>query len=237
MTRWWSVVVAGAAVTLLFVWLGRLAGVPAQTLISVGAALAALMWAAVLVTVPWNLYFAARGVVAGMARSRERGIDVLAKDEDEARVIARRMLGFAIAAHMVSAGVTAVAAHIAGEVVGLYVAGLFLLSTAARPSGAYFAHLRERITTLGRDSTFPHDDVVSLRAQVHGLQTQLQSLEAAREADEDAARRRAEEVAQLRRSIDRMTRRFEDTVDGMSNHQELITGLRALVRMIRSEPV
>jgi hypothetical protein len=237
MTRWWSVVVAGAAATLLFVWLGRLAGVPAQTLFSVGAALAALTWTVVLVTVPWNLYFAARGVVAGMILSRERGIAVAAHQESEARRIARRMLPFAIGAHVLTAAVTAVAAYVSEELVGYYVAGLFLLSTAARPAGAYFAHLRQRITVLGRESSYPRDDVVTLRTELRELTARVAELAETQRATDEETRRRAAEVAELRRSIERMTRRFEDTVDGMSDHQELLTGLRALVRMVRSEPV
>ena len=31
-------------------------------------------------------------------------------------------------------------------------------------------------------------------------------------------------------------RRIEATLDGLSEHQELLAGLRALVRMVRSEP-
>ena len=34
-----------------------------------------------------------------------------------------------------------------------------------------------------------------------------------------------------------MVRRIEATLDGISDHQELLSGLRALVRMVRSEPV
>jgi hypothetical protein len=34
-----------------------------------------------------------------------------------------------------------------------------------------------------------------------------------------------------------MVRRIEATLDGISDHQELLAGLRALVRMVRSEPI
>ena len=33
-----------------------------------------------------------------------------------------------------------------------------------------------------------------------------------------------------------MVRRMEATLDGLSDQQELLAGLRALVRMVRSEP-
>src|SRR5215469_4070715 len=63
---WWAMVLGGAAAALLFAWLGRLAGVPLATLLAIGAGGVALAWLIVLVTVPWNLYFAARQVVADM---------------------------------------------------------------------------------------------------------------------------------------------------------------------------
>jgi hypothetical protein len=40
----------------------------------------------------------------------------------------------------------------------------------------------------------------------------------------------------LKRQIDQMVRRIEATLDGISDHQELLAGLHALVRMVRSEP-
>ena len=40
----------------------------------------------------------------------------------------------------------------------------------------------------------------------------------------------------LERQIGQMVRRIEATLDGISDHQELLAGLRALVRMVRSDP-
>ena len=66
------------------------------------------------------------------------------------------------------------------------------------------------------------------------LQTaDLTRLQDAQAADRDAARSRAEDLA---RRIDQIGRRIEDTLDGISDHQELQTGLRALIRMIRTNP-
>src|SRR5260370_5077228 len=92
--RWWAMVVAGAAAALLFAWLGRVAGVPLATLLYVGAGLAPFAWMIVLVTVPWNLYFAARQVLAEIAVSRERRIKVRAAQDPEVRPVAPRMLVF-----------------------------------------------------------------------------------------------------------------------------------------------
>jgi hypothetical protein len=268
LTRWWVVVVAAAGTALLFAWLGRLAGVSPEVLWTVGAAVAALTWAAVLVTVPWNLYFGARRVAAEQAESTGRGIVVRPERMAEARRIARWMLRFAIGGHIGTAAVTAVVAYATGEVVGYYLAGFFLLSTVLRPASAFFSHLRQRISTLEREATFPRDDVVTLKNRVVDLDRDLTALR--EQADQrltgvdDDLRRRAADLAHartqltadlarledaqatdraaartadddLRRTLDRVARHIEAALDGVSDHQELLTGLRALVRMIRAE--
>lgn len=273
MVRWWAVVVAGAAAALLFAWLGRVAGVSLSALVSIGAALAALMWTVVLVTWPWNLYFDARQVVVENAVSRERGITVASGQDLEAGRIARRMLWFAVGGHLGTALVTAVFAYVSGALTGYYLAGFYLLSTTARPAIAYFAHLRERITALQRASTHPRDDVATLTASVTSLTDAVETLrhqahEARETAAEDVRRTRAaltDDLAHLRQQtttdltrlenaqatdrgtartrdedlrgrIEHMARRIEATLDGISDHQELLTGMRALIRMIRAEP-
>jgi hypothetical protein len=263
MVRWWATVVVGAAAALLFAWLGKVAGVSLTTVVTIGAGLAALMWTVVLVTWPWNLYFEARHVTAENAVSRDRGIEVPPARDVEARRIARWMLRFALGGHLGTAAVAAAFAYVSGELVGYYLAGFYLLSTMVRPAVAYFGHLRDRITSLRRDSTHPRDDVVTLRASVKSLTdtveqlqqsfeesrtataddlerlrrqaaTDLTRLEGAQAGDRAAARDRDEA---LKARIEQMARRIEGTLDGISDHQELLTGIRALVRMIRTDPV
>ena len=259
---WWAMVLGGAAAALLFAWLGRLAGVPLATLLAVGASGVALAWLIVLVTVPWNLYFAARQVVADLAVSRERGVTVRAAQEAEAARLARRMLWLALGAHIGTAVVVAVTTYLSGTTAGYYFAGFYLLSTAIRPAVAYVAHVRERIRVLTRESTYPRDDVVALKHRVdratkavgelreelrrtrstlagdiaHARQllaTDLARVQDEQAADRTAARSRDDDLG---RRIDQMVRRIEATLDGISDHQELLTGLRALVRMIRPDP-
>ena len=265
----WFLVLVGAAVALLIAWLGHIVSVPVTTLLTVGAVIIALSWLIVLTTVPWNLYFAARRAAQEMAVSRERGIAVRPQYDEEAGRISRRMLWFALGAHLGTALAAAAIAFFSGNKVGYYIAGISLLSTAFRPAAAYFGHLRERIKVLSRESTHPRDDVATLRERadmiqqsVHKLRLDLQDagvdlrraesaladgiaharevltadlnrLQDAQAADRAAARSRDEDLG---RRIDQMVRRIEATLDGISDHQELLAGLRALVRMVRSDP-
>jgi len=260
---WWVLVLAGASVALLVAWAARVVRVPAVTLLTVAAVVVALSWLVVLVTVPWNLYFAARRAALQMAVSRDRGIAVRSAYDAEARRISKRMLRFALGGHVGTAIAATVIAYISGNKTGYYVAGIFLLATTFRPASAYFFHVRERIKVFTRESTHPRDDVITLRArmdEVSALARQtgddlhrtqatladtiehtrnllgadLSRLRQIQEADQAQARSRHDD---LKRQIDQMVRRIEATLDGISDHQELLAGLRALVRMVRSEPI
>ncbi len=234
-----------------------------------GAAVAGLCWLVFLVTVPWNLYFAARRAGAELALARERGISVRGASTAEAGTIARRMLSFALAAQAGTALAAAAISYLSGDWLGYYVAGLYLLSTAFRPAAAYFRHVRERIGVLTQQSTHPREDVATLNERLdtvtdrvddlrtglerltgdlrrtesaladgtaHARQlltTDLARLQDAQAADQLAARSRDEHLG---RRIDEMVRRIESTLDGVSDHQELLTGIRALVRMVRADP-
>jgi hypothetical protein len=62
--------------------------------------------------------------------------------------------------------------------------------------------------------------------------TDLSRIQERQEADRAEARSRH---VDLEHSIDQMARQVETTLDGISDHQEVLTGLRALVRLVRSD--
>jgi hypothetical protein len=266
---WWFLLLIGALAVLLIGWGTHVVRVAPATLLTIGAVVIALSWLIVLVSMPWNLYFAARRVVGEMAVSQERGIAVRAANDAEARRIARRMLWLALGGHLGSAAAAAVIASYSGNATGYYVAAIFGLSTTFRPAAAYLSHIRERIGVLTRESTHPREDVETIRGELDGIRQSLEQLRTdtrkgaddlrhteaaltdaiahartlltadlgrlkdAQEADRALARSRADEVE---RRVDQMTRRIEATLDGVSDHGELMAGLRALVRIVRSDP-
>src|SRR5215469_5313755 len=272
LVRWWAVLAAGTAASILIAWLARVAGVQLRTVLSIAGGAAALAWLILLLAVPWNLYFAARRVLAQMQVSGQRGIVVPESEEAEAGRIERRMLWFALGGHLLTALVTAVITFVSGARIGYYFAGFYLLSAAIRPAAAYFSHLRERIGALSRESLHPREDILTLRVELdiltdrvrqltyataeadrgaaddlrstgarladdlahvrQQLTTDVARVQDAQAADREAARSRDEDLG---RRIDRIARRIEDTIDGISDHQELQAGLRALVRMIRTD--
>jgi len=258
---WLALLVAGAAAALLVIWLGQLASVsPGELLTTVGVVVG-VCWLVALVTVPWNLFFSARRAQAETAVSRERGISVREADGAEAAQIAKRMLRFALGAHAVTAIAAALVAYLTGDGAGYYVAAVFLAATGVRPAAEYLAHIRKRIGALTLESRYPRDDVAALTERVDLLErkaratrVRLRRAEAAlgdgishardvlaadlarladAQADDSAAARARDD--DLGRRVDAMVRQVEGALDGISDHQELLIGLRALIRMIRSD--
>ncbi|MEW1844676.1 hypothetical protein AB0392_42610 [Nonomuraea angiospora] len=232
--KWW-LLLASLIVALLTVWLILYAGVAPSTLLSLGAGAISLLWLVVVLTVPWNLFLAARHVLHEIQVSREAGIEVARHREDEARRIARRMLVLAVSGHVVSAAVIAVVTFFAGAQLGYYFSGFYLLATAFRPIAAYTKHLRDRVRTLGQEVRYPRADVIALLDRVSELETVTKGLK--RDIDDLNAARQGLELADhdLGRRMTLMARRFDETVDGLNDNQEVITGLKAFLRLVRAD--
>ncbi|NRQ39829.1 hypothetical protein HII36_49580 [Nonomuraea sp. NN258] len=236
--KWW-LLLASLLVTLITAWLVLRAGVALSTVVSLAAGAVSLLWLVVILVVPWNVCFAARRVVHEIQVSREVGVPVAGRRENEARSIARRMLVLAVALHVASAAVIAVLTYFSGVHIGYYFSGFYLLATGFRPAGAYVSHLRERVSTLGEEIRYPRADVLTLRSRVskleelaNRLQQDVRDLEG-----ELGSARNALELADhdLDRRVTLMVRRFSEKVDGLSDNAELITGLKAFLRLARSD--
>lgn len=215
-------------------------------LLAFGAGALFLLWQIVLLTVPWNLHFQARAVQHEIALARAQGTEVPESRDAELATLARRMLWAAIGAHVVSAGVVAVITAVSGKTIGYYFSGFYLLSTGFRPAQAYFSHLRARLGGMLQDVKYPHENVVELRARVTAAESSLEQLlariEVLAEADQELRRLiESVEVASTARDnkldhqLDAIARRFEDTVNRLTDNQEVIAGIKAFLRLLRTE--
>lgn len=220
--------------------------VPLPVVVSLGFGALCLLWLVVLLTVPWNLYFQARSLIHEIRVGRERGVEVSPEREAEARGIAVRMRRAAIAAHLVSAALLAAITYFSGETVGYYFAVFYLLATFFRPAGAWFSHLRGRMTTMLEEVRYPREDVVALLDRVKALESRADESEAAaamaaERHDGLAAETRAgfhaatARADALDRRLDATGRKFEDSLSRLTDNQEVLSGIKAFLRLIRSE--
>ncbi|MEU8679225.1 hypothetical protein [Streptomyces sp. NPDC048560] len=233
------------AVTAGALSLAYTAGASPSLILGAAAGALCLLWLIVLLTVPWNLYFRAHTVLAEIRVSREKGLEVSEERDAEAARIARLMLRAAVSGHVLTACLVGAVTAAADGATGYWFAGFCLLSTFFRPAGAYFSQLRGRLGTLLKDVTYPRDDVLELRRLVAEIQSGARVLE---ERTEEQYR----SLAELRRTVDALgasvheradgsDRRitalageFESTVNRLTDNQEIITGLKAFLRLLRT---
>lgn len=207
-----ALIIGGSAIAAITViMLVYVVGAPLSEVLAIGFGAVSLFWLLVLLTVPWNLYFQARGLIREIAISRKRGIDVPQEREAEARRICRRMAWIAVGAHLLSAAVIAVITYFSGLQVGYYFAGFYLVSTLFRPAAAYFTQLRKLLDGMLREVKYPREDVAELRSKVQRLEQTTKSM--------------GNTVTDLAARQERFARQLN------TDNKEVMAGLRTLLRL------
>ncbi len=158
--------------------------IPAGNLLDWVIGAASFWWLLAIVTVPWNIFFQAKEVLAEAELSVEKGIQVDAKQTRYAQQIAQRSLLIAIALHLASAiGLYWLAAAQISQI-GYISSGAALLLTALRPAVRTYQYLAIRLAMIRQEFTYPRDDVQELRQRVAQMESTLQGLVA--QLDEDS---------------------------------------------------
>ncbi len=229
-------ILAYAAALALAFW----QGVMPETLLTWGAGGAALLWLVVLVTLPWDLHFRAREVLADLQRSVDSGISVSPAKLEFAAKIKRGTLIASLATHVLSAAVALALAVFSNQPLGYPFAGFYLLSCLVRPATAAVKQLRRRLENIAEDSRFPREDVLRLRDQVsaHEVATKRlgEELEAVRKDHAALEAATHEQRVALEQKLVALTRKFEDSLERLTDNRELIAGIKAFLRMIRDTP-
>lgn len=212
-------------------------GVAPELLLTWGAGGAALLWLVVLVTLPWNLHFRAREVLAELRRSAAAGIAVTDEQRSFAEKVKRWTLIASVAVHLLSAAVALGLAVFGGQALGYPFAGFYLLGCLVRPASAALGQLRRRLEHIAEDTRYPRDDVMKLRGQVEAHEAAVTRLEQAltqlRGEHEALGVRADRQRGELEHKITALTRKFEESLDRLTDNRELISGIKAFLRMIR----
>ncbi len=133
-------------------------------------------WLMLIVTVPWNIHFDAKEVLAEAEESQQKHIKVDPKKLIFVQLLARRSLWVAIGLHLVSAvGLYALA--IAGiTVVGYFGSGAALLLTILRPAIRGYQYIVARLSMVRREFSYPRQDILELRQRFDIVETQVKNL-------------------------------------------------------------
>jgi hypothetical protein len=138
---------------------------------------ASFWWLLVIVTVPWNVHFQAKEVLAEAAQSIEKRIPVDEKQLKYVKVLAKRSLWVALALHLFSAIGLYTLAATGISTVGYISSGAALLLTVLRPAIRAYEYLYARLTMIRQEWQYPREDIMELRDRFSVLEQKVQGLE------------------------------------------------------------
>lgn len=215
---------------------------------------ASFWWLMAIVTIPWNVYFDAREVLAQAQKSRSLGIAVDEEQVNYVRRVARGALLLALALHLGSAvGLYSLAA--AGiSVVGYVSSGATLLLTGLRPATRAYKYLATRLRAIGREINYPRQDVLELRDRVMLIESQLQGItaqldsqqpqsltakwqRAAQELRQDAVELRAnlrQLEAQNSAQHQQLSRDAQQAIAQLTEDSEFLGHVREIIRFVKT---
>lgn len=173
---------------------------------------ACFWWLLLIVTVPWNIHFEAKEVLAEAAESKQKGIIVDAQQVDYVAKLARFSLWIALALHFLSTvGLYALA--ITGiSVVGYVSSGAALLLTVLRPAIRLYQYLVVRLSMIRRELLHPRADIIELRNRFENLEKTVKNLAAQLSLDnpESFISKQQQYSEITRKELSRLTVTIED---------------------------
>lgn len=138
---------------------------------------ASFWWLLVIVTVPWNIHFQAKQVLAEAAQSIDKQIPVDEKQVNYVQILAKRSLWLALALHLLSTIGLYTLAATGISAVGYISSGAALLLTILRPAIRAYEYLYARLTMISQEWKYPREDIMELRQRFEELERKIQVLE------------------------------------------------------------
>lgn len=228
--------------------------VPAGSFLDWVIAGASFWWLLVIVTVPWNVHFQAKEVLAEAAQSAEKGIPVDEKQVKYVKYLAKRSLLVAIALHVISAVGLYILAVTGISTVGYFGSGAALLLTVLRPAISAYEYLYARLRMIRQEFTYPREDIVELRNRFSDLEGKIQRIEDQLNAEEPYSipttqQRFAEETRrELARIVanleelratnqaehERLSREARNAIAQLSTDGQFLDNVREIIRFFKS---
>jgi hypothetical protein len=211
------------------------------------------LWLLVIVTVPWNVHFQARELIAEARASRKRGIAVEDANIEYAERWMQRSLLIAIGLHVITAfgmawlslaGITALGNWGAAAAAGL---------TFARPIMRGYEYVRRRLAGIRQVILNPREDVVELRGRVDTLVQRIDDVERQLDTNREdsiaarhtqALERHGQELESLRIALqehkeantiahDRLSREAQNAMAQVMGDAAILNHVREIVRFFK----
>jgi hypothetical protein len=212
--------------------------IPAGSLLDWVIGAASFWWLLVIVTVPWNVHFQAKQVLAEAAVSAEKGTAVDEKQVKYVNVLARRSFWIAIALHVFSAVGLYTLAATGISAVGYVSSGAALLLTALRPAVRTYEYLAARLAMIRQEFTYPREDIWELRNRFGTLEETVKRLEEQLDPEEPyswvATQQRYQE--ETRKELARLTASLEELrATNEAQHERLAREARQAIAQLSTD--
>lgn len=215
---------------------------------------ASFWWLAVVVTVPWNIHFQAKEVLAETAESQKKGIAIAPENQTYAQTLAQRALWSAIALHLISAIGLYILAAAGISQLGYLSSGAALLLTGLRPAIASYHYWTGRLQMIRREARYPREDIASVQQRLQTLENSISTLERQLDPDNESSwvarhQRFSQETRQaLAQSVtslerlkaenisehDRLTREAQSAIAQLSSDSQFLEHVREIIRFFKA---
>lgn len=149
--------------------------------------LASFGWLLTLTTVPWNIYFDAKGALNEATLSTENGIAVDDRQVGYVRSLARWSLRLVLGLHLATALGLYLLASTGISQLGYWGSAAALLLSGLRPAIRAYQYFATRIATIQQQFKYPREDVIWLRDRLSQAESQIQQLTAQLDIEDPAS--------------------------------------------------
>lgn len=185
---------------------------PAGELVDWVIGISIFWWLSIIVTIPWNMHFTAKGILSEAAISTERGIPINEKHVAYARKLAKRFLILAIILHIVTVVGLYLLTYFQVTAIGYWASGAALLLTFLRPAQRAYDHLVHKLSTLSHEMRYPREDIFETHTRVVALEAKMNKVYTMLNTDEEDSWASKQEKAQKKvyDSVNQLRNAMED---------------------------
>lgn len=202
-----------------------------------------------VIILPWNLYFEAKEIQQEQKISSKKEIQLEEEDLEFTRRLPAKMLALALSLHVAGAAASYFVYSVAQVYWCEYLAWAFLLSTAIRPVISLHQNLMRRLSKIRKRTLVPRKDRLYLEESIKSLKEQLENLQLQTEERNNQSRliqqetssqlelleeKTRENARTLDNKVDTMLGEFERSLTKIQANQEILNGLKALVKMVKA---
>ena len=199
---------------------------------------ASFWWLLVIVTVPWNIHFQAKEVIAQGEISTEKGIAVDNKKLKYVNLLAKRSLLIAIGLHLISAIGLYILAATGISAVGYFGSGAALLLTGLRPAISAYEYLYARLKMISQEWKYPREDIVELRNRFSTLEQSVKSLQKQLNPEEPSsvAAKQEQYITENRQALAKIAANLEELrATNQTEHERLSREARQAIAQLSTD--